>query len=86
MEKPEIFEQIKGYLVKLFDIPAEKITPNTQLFQDLGLDSIDAVDLVVQVQRATGKKIRPEDFKSVRTVNDIVEAVHKLLDAPETGK
>lgn len=83
MDKSAIFEQIKGYLVKLFDIPAEKITLESQLFQELGLDSIDAVDLVVQLQRATGKKIKPEDFKSVRTVNDVVEAVHKLLNTPQ---
>ena len=83
MDKPEILAQIKDHLVKLFDIPAEKITPGARLFQDLGLDSIDAVDLVVQIQRATGKKIKPEDFKSVRTVNDVVEAVHKLLNSPQ---
>ncbi|MDR2429480.1 MAG: acyl carrier protein [Puniceicoccales bacterium] len=83
MEKTEIYEQIKGHLVKLFDIPEEKITPEAHLFQDLGLDSIDAVDLAVQVQRVTGKKIKPEDFKTVRVVSDVVEAVHKLLSTPQ---
>jgi len=83
MEKEEIFNQIKGYLQQLFEIDPDSIKPESHLFTELGLDSIDAVDLVVQLQRATGRKIKPEDFKQVRTVNDVVEAVKKLLDQPE---
>ena len=49
------------------------------LYQDLELDSIDAIDLVVHLQKLTGKKIKPEEFKSVRSVNDVVDAVERLL-------
>lgn len=79
MDKEQIFTQIKGHLQQLFEIDPEKITLESHLYQDLQLDSIDAVDLVVHLQRATGKKIKPEDFKSVRTVGDVVNAVHDLL-------
>ncbi len=79
MDKEQIFTQIKGHLHQLFEVDPEKITLQSHLYQDLQLDSIDAVDLVVQLQRATGKKIKPEDFKSVRTVGDVVDAVHDLL-------
>jgi acyl carrier protein len=46
----------------------------------LDLDSIDAVDLVVQLQNITGEKIRPEEFKQVRTVADVVQAVDALIN------
>ncbi len=75
----EIFEQVRDALVELFEIDAADITPEAQLYQELDLDSIDAVDLVVHLQNLTGKKIKPEEFKSVRSVNDVVDAVIELL-------
>jgi acyl carrier protein len=49
------------------------------LYQDLEIDSIDAVDLIDHIKRQTGKKIAAEEFKSVRTVSDVVEAVYRLV-------
>ncbi len=80
MTRDEIYAKLSVYLQDLFDIPAEKIRPDAQLFQELDLDSIDAVDLVVQLQELTGRKIKPEQFKTVRTVGDVVDQVHALLD------
>lgn len=54
----------------------------SHLYQDLELDSIDAVDSVVRLQKLTGKKIKPEEFKTVRTITDVVEAVAQLLAQP----
>ncbi|MDR2863176.1 MAG: acyl carrier protein [Puniceicoccales bacterium] len=82
MDKQEIFTQLKGYLQQLFDVDPETVTLQTNVYTDLHLDSIDAVDLVVLLQRVTGKKIRPEDFKKVRTVEDIVDSIHSLLQTP----
>ena len=79
MTRDDIFAQIKAALVELFEVDEEAITPEARLYQDLELDSIDAIDLVVHLQKLTGKKIKPEEFKSVRTVNDVVEAVERLL-------
>ncbi|MCV5899392.1 acyl carrier protein, partial [Escherichia coli] len=53
--------------------------PDAHLYQDLDLDSIDAVDLVVHLQNVTGKKIKPAEFSTVRTVDDVVNAVTELL-------
>ncbi|WP_241149714.1 acyl carrier protein, partial [Pseudomonas viridiflava] len=53
------------------------------LYQDLEIDSIDAVDLIDHIKRKTGKKIAAEEFKSVRTVNDVVEAVYRLVSTAE---
>ncbi|CDG87366.1 acyl carrier protein [Xenorhabdus bovienii] len=80
MEKQQIFQEVSQLLVKLFELSPEQITPDARLYEDLELDSIDAVDMVVHLQKKTGKKIKPESFKSVRTVQDVVEAVEQLLN------
>lgn len=79
VSKSEILTRLSEYLQDLFDVPPEKIRPDARLFEDLELDSIDAVDLVVKLQQYTGKKIAPAEFKSVRTVGDVVEKVHAQL-------
>lgn len=75
----QIFHQVQALLVELFELDADDIQPQSHLYQDLDLDSIDAVDLVVRLQNLTGKKIQPDEFKNVRTVNDVVIAVADLL-------
>jgi acyl carrier protein len=81
MDRDEIFRRLRGYLVDLFDIPAVRIALDSQLRDDLDLDSIDAVDLIVKLQELTRVRIDPEQFKSVRTVGDVVERVHDALAA-----
>lgn len=78
MNNENIYQEVTGLLVKLFELSPEKITPQSRLYEDLDLDSIDAVDMVVHLQKRTGKKIKPEDFKAVRTVQDVVDAVERL--------
>lgn len=75
----EIFEKLKTILVDDFEIAPEKLTLDANLFEDLELDSIDAVDLAVKLQEFTEKKISPESFKQIRTVNDVVLAIEELL-------
>lgn len=77
----EIFEQLKTILVETFETDKDAITMDARLYEELDIDSIDAVDMVVQLRELTGKKIKPEDFKNVRTVRDVVEAVEALLNA-----
>ncbi|WP_346827071.1 acyl carrier protein [Serratia inhibens] len=79
MDKQDIYLQIQTLLVKLFELDADDIKPESRLYEELELDSIDAVDLVVHLQKTTGKKIKPEMFKSVRTVQDVVDAIDELL-------
>ncbi|ELA9292021.1 acyl carrier protein [Vibrio parahaemolyticus] len=79
VNKDQVFEQVKDALVELFEIDADDIQPDAHLYQDLDLDSIDAVDLVVHLQNVTGKKIKPAEFSTVRTVYDVVNAVTELL-------
>jgi acyl carrier protein len=75
----DVFDKVSGVLQELFELSAEHIHPSSNLYQDLDIDRIDAVDLVVELKKMTGKKINPEDFKSVRTVEDVVIAVEKLF-------
>lgn len=79
MTRDEVLTSLTNCLVEMFDVPAEKIRLETRLFEELDLDSIDAVDLVVKLQELTGKKIKPEQFKTVRTVGDVVDRVHDLF-------
>lgn len=79
VNKQQVFAQVKDALEELFEIDAADIVPQAHLYQDLDLDSIDAVDLVVHLQNVTGKKIQPTEFSSVRTVEDVVNAVTELL-------
>ncbi|TXI01703.1 MAG: acyl carrier protein [Rhizobium sp.] len=82
--KEEIYEKLREVLVELFEIDAAKISMESNLYTDLDIDSIDAVDLVIKLKEITGKKIQAEEFKQVRTVSDVVETLHKLLN-PETA-
>lgn len=75
----EIFEKLKTILTDDFEIAPKKLTLDANLFEDLELDSIDAVDLAVKLQEFTEKKISPENFKQIRTVNDVVLAIEELL-------
>ncbi|MBD1575186.1 MULTISPECIES: acyl carrier protein [Vibrio] len=79
MNREEVFNKVRDAFVELFEIDADDIKPESQLYQELDLDSIDAVDLVVHLQKLTGKKIQPDEFKAVRSVNDVVDAVVELL-------
>lgn len=78
--KEEIFEQISSMLVDLFEVDKSRITLESRLYEDLDIDSIDAVDMVVELRKHIGRKIAPEVFKTVRTVGDIVESVFSLLN------
>lgn len=78
--KDEIFQAIRTILVDMFELEAEAVVLDAHLYDDLDIDSIDAVDMVVELKKMTGKKIQPDDFKSVRTVADVVDVVHQLVN------
>lgn len=80
MDKQVIFERIVSILHDTFEIDVAQITPQARLHDDLDIDSIDAVDLIVQLKPLVGKRLQPDAFKSVRTVQDVVDALHGLLN------
>lgn len=83
--REEIFVTLRSALVELFELDAERVTLDASLYEDLEIDSIDAVDLIDHIKRQTGRKLAAEEFKSVRSVGDVVEAVYRLInDTPQT--
>lgn len=79
LSEEAIFNELKTILMDAFETPEEQITLEANLYEDLDLDSIDAVDLAVKLQTLTGKRIKADEFKTVRTVADVVRAVQALL-------
>ncbi|MBC3210008.1 acyl carrier protein [Pseudomonas sp. SWRI111] len=77
--RDDIFNTLREALVELFELDPARVSMDANLYQDLEIDSIDAVDLIDHIKRQTGKKIAAEEFKSVRTVGDVVEAVFRLV-------
>ena len=75
MTESEIRQILTDALVNLFEIEPERSAPDTNLYEDLEIDSIDAVDLIDYIKRQTGRKLLADDFRSVRTVEDVVQAV-----------
>ena len=78
--KEAIFNSLKGILQELFEVEPSDIALTSHLYEDLDIDSIDAVDMIVKLKELTGKKLQPSDFKQVRTVQDVVDAVYALLN------
>jgi len=78
MDNGEMYSRIKTILVEQFEVEESAISLQANLYDELQIDSIDAVDLLVQLKAITGKKISPEVFKEVRTIGDVLDALAKL--------
>ena len=81
LSEAEIRALLADTLENLFEIERERIKPDTNLYEDLEIDSIDAIDLIDRIKRETGRKLKAEDFRNVRTVDDVVQAVLKVQAA-----
>jgi len=79
--KEQVLALIRDALVEMFELDPARVTPEARLYDDLEIDSIDAVDLLDRVKRVTGRKISADDFRSVRTVGDLVETLHRIMSA-----
>jgi acyl carrier protein len=77
--RAEIFSHVTGLMVKMFGLDPAALTEDTRLYDELDIDSIDAVDLMAELKSYTGKKVSPEDFRNVRTIGDIVNTLEALL-------
>jgi acyl carrier protein len=78
MTKEEILAKIQDVLESEFDVEKSSVTPEAKLFEDLDLDSIDAVDLVVKMKQYIPGKIDPEMFKSAKTIQSVVDILYPL--------
>lgn len=78
-----ILATLRDALVELFEIEPDRITPTANLYTDLEIDSIDAIDLIDHIKRKTGRKLDANDFRAVRTVQDVVEAMYQKQQTPD---
>jgi len=86
MTRAEISQRVVGILVKTFELDPADIRPESRLYEDLDLDSIDAVDMFVELHEITGRRIDPQVARKIRTVDDIVTMVEaELAGAPSAG-
>lgn len=86
MDKNQIFEKIKSALINEFEMDPAKIVPEARLYEDLNFDSIDAVDLIVKFKSMLPHNVDPEVFKNMRTLQDVVDALHELAGKSDEKK
>lgn len=80
MTKENILQKMQDILSEQFEINKSSITPEAKLYEDLELDSIDAVDLLVKMKEFVPGKIEPEPFKKAITVQDVVDLLYPLIN------
>ena len=78
LTQDQILEKLREWMEELFEIEPENIQLDSNLYSDLDVDSIDAIDLVVKIKELTGKQVQPEDFKNVRTIQDVVTVIQNM--------
>ena len=79
MTRDEIEAKLRDILVEMYELEPGRIALDARLYEDLALDSIDAVDLIVRLKEFTRADIAPERVKEIRTVEDVVDLVAELL-------
>ncbi len=80
MDRTEIYNLITSFFVEQFEIPKEKIKPNANLFKDLGMDSIDALDMVGMLESQIDLDVNVDELTDIRTVQDVVDFVSSKIN------
>jgi acyl carrier protein len=80
MSRDELQAWVVDLLAEMFELDKSALTAESNLYADLDIDSIDAVDLAVKLKQLTGKRLQPEVFKTIRTIGDVVNALDALVE------
>lgn len=80
MNDVDIYAKMTEIMHEAFDIDPASVRPESRLYEDLDIDSIDAVDLIARLRPLIGSRLKPDAFKSVRTVQDVVDALQRLMN------
>lgn len=80
LTQEQVLQHLRDWMEELFEIEPDEIQLDSNLYTDLDVDSIDAIDLVVKIKALTGKQVKPEDFKNVRTVEDVVKVIQAMSE------
>ncbi|HNP19741.1 MAG TPA: acyl carrier protein [Fulvivirga sp.] len=84
LEREEIIGKINDFLVEEFEVERELISPEANLKETLDLDSLDYVDLVVEVESNFGFKVSPEDFVNIATFQNFYDYVINKVEAEKS--
>lgn len=76
--KDDILQHINLVLIKLFELDADQLVPEAKLYEDLDIDSIDTIDLLIELKKFVGKNIDPQAFKNASTIDDVANIIHQL--------
>ena len=79
MTRTEIEEKIKAFLIEDLEIEEENIFPEAKLKEDMGIDSLDYVDIVVIVEKNFGFKIKPQDLTAVKTLSQFYDYIESKV-------
>jgi acyl carrier protein len=78
--KEYVYQHITRILQEQFDLDPASMTPETDLRADLDIDSIDAVNILIELKSLTSKKVAIENFHQIKTIGDLTDAVFNLLN------
>lgn len=80
MSRDQLQAWVIDLLADMFELDKAGLTADSNLYADLDIDSIDAVDLAVKLKQLTGKRLQPEVFKTIRTIGDVVDALAGMTE------
>jgi acyl carrier protein len=80
MSRDELYAWVADLLAEMFELDRSGLSMESNLYADLDIDSIDAVDLAVKLKQLTGARMQPEVFKAIRTIGDVVSALEGLVE------
>jgi acyl carrier protein len=83
--RDEVFEKLTEILADSFELDRGKITPASTLYEELDLDSIDAIDIFTQLREMTGRRPDPADARKVRTVDELIDFVFAEIEKTNAG-
>ncbi len=80
LSKEEILSKVRHHLVDMFGVPLDAVVMEAQIYKDLDIDSIDAIDLLVVLEEYIEKKVDPNQFRNIRTIQDVVDTLYSLTE------
>ena len=83
MTKDEILARVRDIMAETFELDRERVVPEARLYEDLELDSIDALDMVVKLQELIARRVDEQELRALRTVSDVVDMVAGALSRVE---
>jgi acyl carrier protein len=84
IRREDVVSEVNKVIHEGFEVPMDKLVPSAQLFGELELDSLDAIDLMVALEERTGLKVNIEVFKNARSLEDVYKMVTDLVDGKES--